>query len=430
MLFFLAQIQLVCFAQGTWESVVIPTQSNLNSVYFTDSITGWAVGDSGVIIHTSDGGVSWELQESNTDYGIVSLFFLNNKLGWASAFNYSSPPYGTLLLKTTNGGEDWITTNYPEDNIFITTIVYFDSLTGWMGGTPHTLIHTENGGNTWQQANIDTSTLAFFPVLNIKFYNEQYGYASGGIFDIAGVIWRTNNGGENWYAISTDDAPADEVHGLHIFDSLNVLGSGGDPDFGYGVGMMHTLNGGINWDYDELGIQGIAYDVDFVNDLEGWSPLGPRRKFIYSLDAGVKWVEISTPDSLAIFDVMFPDSLHGYAVGYDGAFLKFTPSTQVDIEEFEFYETGINMGQNYPNPFSSVTTIKIQVPLGQKLSSKARLNITDITGKKLQSIIPTNLSERNYEVVFYGDGNPVGIYFYRLIDGVFSTKAQRMTLIR
>jgi photosystem II stability/assembly factor-like uncharacterized protein len=283
MLFFLAQIQIVCFAQGTWESVVIPTQSNLNSVYFTDSITGWAVGDSGVIIHTSDGGVSWELQESNTDYGIVSLFFLNNKLGWASAFNYSSPPYGTLLLKTTNGGEDWITTNYPEDNIFITTIVYFDSLTGWMGGTPHTLIHTENGGNTWQQANIDTSTLAFFPVLNIKFYNEQYGYASGGIFDIAGVIWRTNNGGENWYAISTDDAPADEVHGLHIFDSLNVLGSGGDPDFGYGVGMMHTLNGGINWDYDELGIQGIAYDVDFVNDLEGWSPLGPRRKFIYSL---------------------------------------------------------------------------------------------------------------------------------------------------
>jgi hypothetical protein len=127
---------------------------------------------------------------------------------------------------------------------------------------------------------------------------------------------------------------------------------------------------------------------------------------------------------------MFPDSLHGYAVGYDGAFLKFTPSTQVDIEEFEFYETGINMGQNYPNPFSSVTTIKIQVPLGQKLSSKARLNITDITGKKLQSIIPTNLSERNYEVVFYGDGNPVGIYYYRLIDGVFSTKAQRMTLIR
>lgn len=429
MLFFLAQIQSNCFAQGTWEFVVTPTQRNLNSVHFTDSLTGWAVGDSGVIMHTSDGGVIWEMQESNIYNDIVNVFFLNSQLGWASAYNYTSAPYGTLLLQTMNGGDDWILSNYSEENIFINSIVFLDSLVGWMGGTPHELVSTIDGGETWQTANIDTSTLAFFPVLNIKFLNSQIGYASGGIFDIAGVIWRTSNGGENWVAIVTDDAPADEVHGIYIFDSVNVIGSGGDPDFGYGVGMMHTSNGGNSWNYDEIGVQGIAYDVDFVNDKEGWSPLGPQRKFIYSLDMGATWVEISTPESTSIFDIMFPDSLHGYAVGDDGTFLRFTPSTQVNIEELENIESGIILSQNYPNPFSTSTTIEIEIPVTQNLTTEALIVIYDIIGSKLQSIIPKKISASSYVVNFNGAYYKNGIYYYQLIVGEYSSKAKRLILI-
>ena len=65
---------------------------------------------------------------------------------------------------------------------------------GWMGGTPHALVKTTDGGINWEKAHIDTITFAFFPVLNIQFYNSQYGYACGGAFDIAGVTWRTTIG--------------------------------------------------------------------------------------------------------------------------------------------------------------------------------------------------------------------------------------------
>ena len=71
------------------------------------------------------------------------------------------------------------------------------------------------------------------------------------LFDIAGVIWRTWDGGDHWYAIDPLEAPADEVRGLHCFDSLTVMGAGGDPDFGFGVGIITTEDGGLNWDYDE-----------------------------------------------------------------------------------------------------------------------------------------------------------------------------------
>ena len=84
-------------AQGSWEKIDSPTNQFLKSVYFADSLYGWVVGDSGTIIHTSNGGTDWNFQDSNTKNEIVDVFFLNRDLGWASAWNSSNFPYGTIL---------------------------------------------------------------------------------------------------------------------------------------------------------------------------------------------------------------------------------------------------------------------------------------------------------------------------------------------
>jgi photosystem II stability/assembly factor-like uncharacterized protein len=425
----LINFQLSSYSQGSWERIEVPTQHNLNSVYFTDSITGWAVGDSGIIINTLDGGINWTIQNSTTENDIVDVFFVNEFLGWASSFNYVSQPYGTTLLKTENGGVDWIGVLYPEENIFINSILFLDSLVGWLGGSPHAIVNTTDGGNSWHQASVDTSTLAFFPVLRINFYNEQYGYASGGIFDIAGVTWHTNNGGELWYAIDVSDAPADEVHALHIFDSIQVMGAGGDPDFGYGVGIISTNDGGDNWEYEELEIQGNAVDIDFINSAEVWAPLGPLRTFIYSVDTGATWTQIPTPESTAIFDVIFPDSLHGFAVGNDGAMLKFTPETPVSnysniISRKDFLLT------NYPNPFNSYTNITFELNKNTGANLLSEIKIYDLLGNKVSSLIPKKTDSGIFEVRFETSTFLDGIYYYQLfIDGsVVATN--RMILIR
>jgi hypothetical protein len=122
-----------------------------------------------------------------------------------------------------------------------------------------------------------------------------------------------------------EEAPADEIRGLHCYDSMRVIGAGGDPDFGYGVAMIRTSDGGIHWNYDELGIQGTTYDIDFRTPAEAWAPLGPKQTLIYSLDSGITWTEVSTPANSIITSITFPDSLHGYAVGRDGAMLRYVP---------------------------------------------------------------------------------------------------------
>ena len=406
------------FSQGTWEIVGVPTSKNLRSVCFADSLNGWIVGDSGTIIHTSDGGINWEIQDSQTENEIVDVFFLNNNLGWASSFKFDSFPYGTVLLKTTNGGQNWITSPYPEDNIFINCILYLDSLNGWMGGSPHAIVRTTNGGLDWQQAAIDTSVLAFFPVLNIQFYDDNYGYACGGMFDIAGVIWRTTNGGATWNALSNQYAPADEVHQLHLYDSIHVMGAGGDPDFGYGVAFMRTWDGGLSWDYEEIGIQGNAHDLDFRTESDAWCPMGPKRKLIFSLDSGTTWSPMDTPDSVAIFDMMFPDSLHGFAVGYEGAVIKYNPPFPTSIAASLQGENPQLQLFNYPNPFYSKTEIKFTIP-GFNLSEKSRvvktqLIVYDIFGKKIATLVDRFLSSDAYVISFDASILPAGIYFYVL----------------
>ncbi len=388
-------------AQGSWERVEVPTQHHLRSVYFTDSLYGWAVGDSGSIIHTMDGGENWVSQDSETYNHIVHVFFLNRQLGWASSWNYEGF-YGTLLLKTTDGGNSWSSEAYPEDYLFMNCILFLDSLTGWMGGSPHALVKTTDGGQSWNQAAIDTNALAFFPVLNLYFYDENHGYACGGMFDIAGVTWSTHDGGEMWYPINNEDAPADEVHGMHIFSSENVIGAGGDPDQGYGVAMIRTSNGGLDWNYEELSMSGNAFDIDFRNENEAWAPLGPGEKLIYSMDAGTTWTEIDSPENTAIFDMVFTDDMHGYGVGYNGAFIRYKPQG-LGIIEADGIDTEFRV---FPNPSDGRVNFYIE----RENWKGGEVQIYDLTGSRVWMLPMQNLS-----ATIDLSHIPAGIYICKLL---------------
>jgi photosystem II stability/assembly factor-like uncharacterized protein len=419
----------VSFSQGTWSKVDVPTDHFLRSVHFTDSLCGWAAGNGGVILHTDDGGVSWEVQASQTTYDIADIVFLNRNYGWASAQNYVDPPYGTVLLKTSDGGDTWSPEPYAQSDIFINCILFLDSLNVWMGGSPHALVKSEDGGQSWEQAAIDTSILAFFPVLSIKFFDENYGYACGGMFEIAGVIWRTWDGGETWYAIGPEFAPADEVHELHLYDPITVMGSGGDPDFGYGVAFIRSWDGGLNWEYEEIGLPGNSYDLDFVTEAEAWAPLGARQQMICSLDSGKTWEAFATPGGTAIYDIVFPDILHGWAVGDNGAVLKYKAPLGVSADPVEPEKAPIQV-QCYPNPTNGLTIIKFQIP-NSKFQKKSKsqipnypvsLRVYNAIGSMITVIEEKALQGGEYQFEFDAAGLPPGVYYCKLlIDGSGST---------
>jgi Secretion system C-terminal sorting domain len=75
------------------------------------------------------------------------------------------------------------------------------------------------------------------------------------------------------------------------------------------------------------------------------------------------------------------------------------------------YTSGLNLlNQNYPNPFNPTTTISFKLPE----KSYVELNIYNILGVKLETLIKGVKNAGNYSVQFNASKYPSGIYFYEL----------------
>ena len=66
----------------TWtQAEHVPVRSTLLDIDFApdNELEGWAVGHEGVILHTSDGGKTWELQYDGLRYGEEGLAYYDAK---------------------------------------------------------------------------------------------------------------------------------------------------------------------------------------------------------------------------------------------------------------------------------------------------------------------------------------------------------------
>jgi photosystem II stability/assembly factor-like uncharacterized protein len=81
-----------CCDQGVWEKVPSGTTANLNSLKFmSDGQNGLAVGDSGIILKSTDAGEDWIKQASGTSQNLTSVAYLSANTEWAVGNN------GTIL---------------------------------------------------------------------------------------------------------------------------------------------------------------------------------------------------------------------------------------------------------------------------------------------------------------------------------------------
>ena len=426
---FLITLSNLTLSQNFWERISSPTENFLRTLHFADSIRGWVAGDSGAIYYTSDGGLNWIQQQTNTVNKIMRLFFLDDNRGWALAWADITTGdnlfYGTEILKTTNGGVNWNLEQYREENTFLRGIYFLDTLKGFMGGVPGKFLVTTDGGLNWTPANIDSGAFSNFPVIDFKFYDNLYGFACGGRFDIAGVIWRTTNGGENWSPISPQFVPADEVWDIHYFDSLNVMAIGGDPDQ-FGVGILQSTDAGISWEYFEIGIFGQALAVSFRTESEGWAVVPQAETFVLTFDYGVNWLAYPATDNSKLYDIIFTDSLTGYAVGEEGVILKYKYQIPDFIGEDSIpVLNDFTLYQNFPNPFNPSTTISYYISEPSIVSIK----IYDVLGNLISTLMDENKTSGNYKVEWNAESEPSGIYYVQLsVDGKLSTK--KMVLLK
>ena len=398
-IFYLILLSLPLFAQRSseWEVLQSPTNDLLRKLFFVDENNGWATGIAGTIIHTKDAGTTWVVQNSNVTTPVVDVYFLNRNLGWALTYP-DYPPFGTTLLKTTDGGNNWqlIDTLFPMK--FMSCIYFADEKLGWIGGTG--IYKTTDGGISWQKCFLDSSGFENYPVYDFNFYNKTFGYACGGRLDVAGVVWRTTNAGQSWSSVALSP---DQIFDLYISDSLNAIALSGDPELIYGIAKLTTSDAGISWQSESLPIYGISFAIDFLDSSLGYSASG--FQLLRTINGGQDWFFEPIIDSLTIYDLQFVDKYTGFACGENGTLLKYTSFKKPFDDKIVFQWIS-----NYTNPFTEQTTIEFTVLSGDfDIPTKAKLTLYDILGNKIATI---------YEDEFFW-----GMYSF-----VFSPRAQNLNL--
>jgi hypothetical protein len=143
---------LVCagLANGErWHSQFFYDKSKSNlifvDIHFMSPTRGLAVGTivegrshRGVAVSTTDGGEHWQM--SNLEEPPVSLFFLNDSLGWMVT------THG--LWKTTESGRDWHKVHGLPSGIL--RVCFLDENRGFGVGEKKQVVETKDGGRTWK----------------------------------------------------------------------------------------------------------------------------------------------------------------------------------------------------------------------------------------------------------------------------------------
>lgn len=337
----------------------------LEDVCFVDNNTGFVVGDSGMILKTTNGGTSWTLQQQSKQHHFKSVQFFDAQLGFVAGGSgfitighlprYNDLTDDGVILKTMDGGNTWQTVF--SDTVTLFDMYFLNPSIGWAVGVSQwfiefgeigyrlSILKTTDGGTNWGQINVDRIPALLY---NIFFIDELNGWATGS----AGRILKTTDGGKYW----TTMYPATySLVDVYSFNTTHIIA----------VGQAHvireTTNGGISWFRRDTSFlsSGSINSIHFINPDTGmlvqygevfrttdkgrtWLTKGHMRLWditcygkkdcwgvgyggtiVYSSDAGSSWVNQVSGVSAWLKDVKFVTSRIGWAVG-DGDILKTT----------------------------------------------------------------------------------------------------------
>jgi photosystem II stability/assembly factor-like uncharacterized protein len=132
----------------TQDSTALGT--GINSVFFTSATAGWAVGDFGAILATTDGGATWSPQSSGITRRLNSVFMASSTVGWAVGDS------GTIL-KTANGSTWTAQTSGTTLKLNAVGGLAGSTTIAWAVGNGGKIVHTSNGGTNWLAKTSGTS---------------------------------------------------------------------------------------------------------------------------------------------------------------------------------------------------------------------------------------------------------------------------------
>ncbi|MDY6794526.1 MAG: YCF48-related protein [Actinomycetota bacterium] len=307
-----------------WYEQQSGTTEDLRGVSAVNASNAWAVGDSGTILKTTDGGVNWISQESGTTEDLWGVSSLDPNTAWAVGSS------GTIL-KTINGGVDWMpqTSGVSYDLREVSAV---DANTAWAIGNSSKILKTINGGNIWTAQASGT----IYALNGLCAVDTENAWAVGSV-----NILRTTDGGTTWQNQSQPPGSAPMAVSAVDTKTAWVVGYFGD--------IAKTVDGGVTWTPQESGISERLWGVSSLDSTTAWAVGGEvgdaryYRVIVKTDDGGATWKTQASEYTQGLFDVAAVNENTAWAVGGQGTVLR----TEGGGKDFIWYFAEGYTGQGF-----------------------------------------------------------------------------------
>jgi photosystem II stability/assembly factor-like uncharacterized protein len=255
------------------------------------------------LYRSNDGGHTWS-SLPNFPYGVFDVEFSPDGTAYIAA--------ATGIWKGTNDATNWqlvfATGGYARevtldphnpDNIW----VGLDAISGG-----HSVAHSLNGGQTWQNATPLLPFLEYLSCTGIAIHPNDSNIVLacfGGAFGL-GQVWGTDNGGASW-SYRSFPLPNNPMNDI-VFEGTRALVCGGQEFGGQNVGLWASNNNGLVW----LPIHNLAWPSRVARDIEvdpqhpGTILVATAKGLLRTTDDGATWTgDIGGTQAISLNAVRF-----------------------------------------------------------------------------------------------------------------------------
>ena len=308
-------------AAETWTVQTSGTKANLTSISCTDANTCYAVGDSGVILKTTNGGTAWVKLASGVTGNLSSIQFVNANTGYAVGA-------GGKILRTINGGMAWGAqfSATSKDLSSISCPSATACLAAAYGGV---VVNVMSGDTALIDAN--TATQRFYT--SIQFVNTTLGLATlvrdtlvactprtGCLQVFRVVLYKTSDGGTTWTRIAQffpGNDLSESPSNIYFMDANT-----GYLIYGADANIYKTVNGGSAWATSYTGSH-YPNCIRFLDSNLGYA-MGAAGSVLETQDGGNSWQVMMAGLTNSGLNAMAFVGSTGYIVGNGGLIIKKT----------------------------------------------------------------------------------------------------------
>jgi len=295
---------------------------NLHKVTFVDANSGWIAGDGGNILHTADGGNTWQKQNIGSEDNMTSVHFLDVQTGWAAG---NSPnPMASIgsVYSTTDGGTTWksqTVAEVAENTLSLNDIYFADSSNGWAVGGRYgsemtgagmgIVILTQDGGSTWKAVRAESS----MPLSSVNFADGKTGWVFG-----AAAALKSEDGGNTWASMIPPPPPPAEgqeaprrrrpsglMGGILVDAKFWGINTGGR--------IVNLSEDGARFVPVETPLGNLT-DISFISAGTGCA-VGQYGAILMTEDGGASWSVRARINADVLKSVAAPSETNSWAVG-------------------------------------------------------------------------------------------------------------------